>query len=67
MSVIEMLKAGDFNSRVDEIQPDGSVRITLSRRGDKRAYHMHVKDLYGENESVLSEAITEGVNDEMVT
>jgi len=55
-----MLKAGDFNGRVDERQPDGSVKITLSRRGDKQVYHMHVRDLYGPSEEVLSETIAKG-------
>ena len=60
MTVNEMLKSGDFNDRADEVQPDGSVKITLSKRGDKQVYHMHVRDLYGPSEEVLSETIAKG-------
>jgi len=57
------LYTGDFNDMSQEIQPDGSVIITLSKRGEKASYRFRVKDLYGENEEVLEhEIIMPGVN-----
>lgn len=38
-----------------EWQPDGSVIITLSKRGEKKVYKFKVKDLYGKKEEVLEE------------
>ena len=59
MRGIEKLKLGDFNTRSDEPQDDGSVIITLSKRGEDKVYRFKVKDLYGENEEVLKEEIKE--------
>jgi len=57
------LYAGDFNDMFQEIQPDGSVIITLSKRGEAESYRFRVRDLYGENEEVLEhEIIMPGVN-----
>lgn len=53
------LKAGDFNSMSQEWQPDGSVIITLSRRGENRTYKFRVKDLYGPHEEVLEHQVIE--------
>ena len=59
MRGIEKLKLGDFNTRDDELQSDGSILITLSKRGEGKIYRFRVKDLYGENEEVLEEEIKE--------
>ena len=50
MSGLEKLKSGDFNDMSQEQQPDGSVIITLSKRGEDKVYKFRVKDLYGKNE-----------------
>lgn len=47
---LKKLYSGDFNSMSQEWQPDGSVIITLSKRGEDKVYRFRVKDLYGENE-----------------
>ncbi len=59
MNGLEKLKAGDFNSRSDEGQPDGSVTITLVKRGEGKVYRFRVRDLYGENEEVLEDEVIE--------
>lgn len=50
MKPLDMLHKGDFNDMNQEWQPDGSVIITLHKRGDENIYRFRVKDLYGENE-----------------
>jgi len=55
MTGIEKLKAGDFNSMSQEWQLDGSVIITLSKRGEGKVYKFRVKDLYKLTEEVLEE------------
>lgn len=62
---LEKLKTGDFNGMSQDWQDDGSVIITLVKRGEGKTYRFRVKDLYGENEEVLSEEIIEGVKHEM--
>jgi len=42
-----------------EGQPDGSVIITLSKRGEDKTYRFRVKDLYGEHEEVLEHEVIE--------
>lgn len=59
MNGIQKLKAGDFNDMSQEEQPDGSVIITLSKRGEDKTYRFQVTDLYGENEELLWEEIKE--------
>lgn len=59
MKAIDKLKAGDFNDMYTESQPDGSVIITLSKRGEHKVYRFRVKDLYDPNEEVLWEEIKE--------
>ena len=59
MKAIEMLKAGDFNHMSQERQADGSVLVTLSKRGDPKIYRFRVKDLYLPTEEVLSEEVIE--------
>ena len=56
---IAKLYTGDFNDMNQEWQPDGSVIITLSRRGEDKSYRFRVKDLYGENEEVLEHEVIE--------
>ena len=55
MRGIDKLKAGEFNSRSDVIQADGSSIITLWKRGEDKVYRFQVRDLYGEHEEVLWE------------
>jgi len=62
MNGIEKLKTGDFNNMSQEAQPDGSVIITLVKRGEGKRYRFRVKDLYGEHEEVLEEEIIDGQN-----
>jgi len=57
ISGIEKLKAGDFNNMTQESQPDGSIIITLSKRGEDKIFRFRVKDLYGKNERVFEEEI----------
>ena len=59
MSGMERLKTGNFNNMDQEGQLDGSVIITLSKRGEDKVYKFKVKDLYGKNEEVLSEEVIE--------
>lgn len=56
---LEKLKAGDFNTMNQARQPDKSVIIILSKRGEGKRYKLHVKDLYGPAEEVLSEEVLE--------
>ena len=51
------LYSGDFNYMGQEQQPDGSVIITLSKRGENVVYRFRVKDLYGEHEQVLEHEV----------
>lgn len=53
------LKSGNFNSMSQEGQPDGSVIVTLLKRGENKVYKFKVKDPYGKNEEVLEEEIIE--------
>jgi len=52
MEGLKKLKSGDFNYMSQEWQPDGSVIITLSKRGENKVYHFRVRNLYqpGEKE-----------------
>ncbi len=59
MTGLEKLKTGDFNVMSQEEQPDGSTLISLSKRGEGKVYRFCIKDLYGKNEKVLWEKITE--------
>lgn len=53
------LYTGHFNTVRWEHQLDGSVAITLTKRGDGKTYHFRVKDLYGEHEEVLEHEVTQ--------
>jgi len=50
---LKKLYTSDFNTMNQARQPDGSIVITLSKRGEGKIYRFRVKDLYGENEEVL--------------
>ena len=54
---LQKLKTGDFNNMSQEELDDGSVIITLYRRGEPVKYRIRVKDLYGEHEKVLEHEI----------
>lgn len=56
---LDKLKTGNFNSMNQERQEDGSIIITLSKRGEGKIYRFCIKDLYGENEEVLWEEVKE--------
>lgn len=53
----ERLQDGDFNDMYQERQPDGSIDIILSKRGEATRYRLVVKNLYQPNEVVLSDEI----------
>lgn len=55
--IIEKYKSGDWNTMNQVKQPDSSVIITLTKRGDDKVYRFCVKDFYGANEKVLWEEI----------
>ena len=59
MSILEMYRAGDFNSFNGELQADGTVIITLAKRGEGKVYKAQVKDFNGPNEAVLWEEVIE--------
>ena len=56
---LRKLYAGDFNDMSQEWQPDGSIIITLSKRGENKTYRFRVKNLYKENEKVLEHEVIE--------
>jgi len=60
MTVRERLKTGDFNHMSQQVEPDGSVLVTLTKRGDPHIYKMWVKDLYLPTEKVIKEEVTGG-------
>ena len=57
MNGIDKLRSGDFNTMNQDIQPDSSVIVTLSKRGEPEVYCFQVYTLYGKDEEVLVEAI----------
>lgn len=59
MTIREMLAKGEFNHMSQVKQPDGSVLVTLTRRGDPRVYKLWVRDLYKPGELVVKEQIME--------
>ncbi len=59
MTVRERLARGEFNHMSQEKQSDGSVLVTLTKRGDRHIYRMWVKDLYKSTEQVIKEEINE--------
>ena len=59
MRVETRLLTGDFNHMSQHRQPDSSVLVTLTKRGDPHIYEMVVFDLYGPLQRVISEVITD--------
>jgi len=56
---LDKLYTGDFTGISQEEQPDGSVIITLSKRGEGKIYKFRVKNLYGEHEEVFEHEVIE--------
>jgi len=59
--VIDKLKTGDFNTMSQERQADGSVIITLTKRGEGKVHRMKVKNLYSKKEKVIWEKVESGI------
>jgi len=59
MEGLKRLYSGDFNDMSQERLPDGSVIVTLSKRGEGKSYRFRVKDLYGEHEEVMEHEVIE--------
>lgn len=59
MEGLKKLKGGDFNNMSQKPLPDGSVVITLSKRGEGKVYRFKVRDLYGPDEEVLEHEVIE--------
>lgn len=57
MKVREMLAKGEFNHMNQKRQADGSLLITLTKRGDEKVYKMVIKNLYQPDEEVISEEV----------
>ncbi len=55
--VREMLTRGEFNAMSQARQPDGSVLVTLTRRGDPHRYILHVRNLYRPDEEIIEERV----------
>ena len=60
MDVRERLARGEFNDMQQSRQPDGSVIITLVKRGVSDVYRMTVRDLYLPAEQVLKQEVLKG-------
>ena len=61
MEGLEKLKSGDFNDMMQERQPDGSVIITLSKRGEDKVYKFRVRNLYSPEEKEVDLATGEPI------
>jgi len=53
----EKLAKGDFNDMSQTQLPDGSVEITLSKRGERERWRLVVRRLYQPDEQVLSDEV----------
>jgi len=49
------LYTGDYNYMHQESQPDGSVIVTISGGKSGQVHRLHVRDLWGKDEEVLTE------------
>jgi hypothetical protein len=49
------LYSGDYNEMHQDRQPDGTVIVTISGGRSGQHHRMHVRDLWGEQEEVLTE------------
>lgn len=54
---LRRLYAGEFNSMSQEDQDDGTMLITLSKEGEKEVYRFKVRNLYEEDEEVVSHEV----------
>ena len=57
MTVREMLSKGEFNNMSQVLQLDGSLLVTLVKRGDNHIYKMWVTNLYKKDEHVIKEEV----------
>jgi len=53
MKALERYHRGDFNDINQKWLPDGSVILTLHKRGQKTYHKIRVKNLYQPNEEVV--------------
>jgi hypothetical protein len=60
MRVRERLALGEFNYMEQSEQPDGSLLVTLTKRGDPHVYRMYVLNYLQPDEQVLREEISGG-------
>lgn len=51
------LYSGDYNYMSQEWQPDGTVIVTISGGKSGQVHRLHVRDLWGQKEEVLSEEL----------
>lgn len=51
------LYSGDYNYLNQEWQPDGTVIVTVSGGRSGQVHRLHIRDLWGEHEEVLTEQI----------
>ena len=51
------LYSGDYNYMQQAHQPDGSVIVQISGGRSGQVHRMHVRDLWGEHEEILSEVV----------
>jgi hypothetical protein len=49
------LYSGDYNYMNQEWQSDGTVIVTISGGPSGQTHRLHIRDLWGENETVLQE------------
>ena len=49
------LYSGDYNYLFEEWQPDGTVIVTVSGGRSGQVHRAHIKDLWGKDETVLTE------------
>lgn len=60
MTERERLARGEFNYMSQERQPDGSLLVIMTKRGDPLVYKLWVRDLYKPTEVVIKETIEGG-------
>ncbi len=51
------LYAGEYNYLTQNWQADGSCILEINGKGHPTGIRMHVQDLFGQNETVLSEEV----------
>ena len=49
------LYSGDYNYLSEDWQPDGSVIVTISGGASGQVHRLHIRDLWGKDETVLTE------------